>query len=208
MDHSDNLETLIITINNSSNDPSMNDKDVEGNYIFHQDEPKFDINTYLIDLFNDEETAHDSNNKEEMKETSVSHWDCSSASLTESVDSNAENNTEKNSARHSEWTRRSSVKYVLTSILTLSTVKETFLETDDFQSQTYFELKSVTESESETYKETITEKDVSKWLAAIVKVGQVSWYASGLMSCLLNIYTGSLNMSIDSLDSLSSTVAD
>ena len=36
----------------------------------------------------------------------------------------------------------------------------------------------------------------------------LSQYGSGLMSCLLNIYTGSLNMGIDSLDLLSSTVAD
>ena len=116
MDHSDNLETLIITINNSSNDSSMNDEDVESNYIFHQDEPEFNINAYLIDLFNndkelnkvsindvlcaetenfdndciappddndaditlstmfnDEEMVHGSDDKEEMKETSVSH---------------------------------------------------------------------------------------------------------------------------------------
>ena len=36
----------------------------------------------------------------------------------------------------------------------------------------------------------------------------LSQYDSELMSCLLNIYTDSLNMSINSLDSLSSTVAD
>ena len=36
----------------------------------------------------------------------------------------------------------------------------------------------------------------------------LSQYGSELMSCLLNIYTDSLNMSIDSLDPLSSTVAD
>ena len=35
MDHSSNLETPIITINNSSNDSSMNNEDVESNYIFH-----------------------------------------------------------------------------------------------------------------------------------------------------------------------------
>ena len=63
--------------------------------------------------------------------------------------------------------RRSSVKYALTSILALSAVKETFLKIDDFQSQIYSELKSATESEPETYKETITEKDVSKWLTAM-----------------------------------------
>ena len=59
MDHSSNLETLIITINNSSNDSSTNDEDVESNYIFHQDKSEFDINAYLIDLFN--------NNKESNK---------------------------------------------------------------------------------------------------------------------------------------------
>ena len=42
----------------------------------------------------------------------------------------------------------------------------------------------------------------------IKKVEKMSQYDSKLMSCLLNIYTGSLNMSIDSLDPLSSTVAD
>ena len=48
-------------------------------------------------------------------------------------------------------------------------MKETFLKIDDSQSQTYSKLKSVTESESETYKETITEKDVLKWLTAMNK---------------------------------------
>ena len=52
INHSSNLETLIITINNSRNDSSMNDEDVKDNYIFHQDEPEFDINIYLIDSFN------------------------------------------------------------------------------------------------------------------------------------------------------------
>ena len=49
----------------------------------------------------------------------------------------------------------------------LSVMKETFLKTDNFQSQIYSELKSATENESETYKEAITEKNVSKWLTAM-----------------------------------------
>ena len=183
MDHSNNLETLIITINNSSNDSSMNDEDVKNNYIFHQDKPKFDINTYLINsfnddkelnkvsvndilcaeiknfsnnknlsddcivslsdnndditfstTFNDEEMIHGDDGEEETEETSVSHQDCSSASSAESVDDNTENNIKKNSTRHFEQTRRSSVKYALTSILTLSVMKETFLKISDFQS--------------------------------------------------------------------------
>ena len=52
MNHSSDLKTLIITINNSSNDSLINDEDVKINYIFHQDEPEFDINIYLINLFN------------------------------------------------------------------------------------------------------------------------------------------------------------
>ena len=46
------------------------------------------------------------------------------------------------------------------------------------------------------------------WSRRELLCSSLSWYDSELMSCLLNIYTDSLNMSIDSLDSLFSTVVD
>ena len=58
MNHSDDLETFIITINNSSDDSLMNDEDLKSNYIFHQDKSEFNINIYLINLFNNDKESN------------------------------------------------------------------------------------------------------------------------------------------------------
>ncbi|MCJ1367093.1 hypothetical protein MMC16_006225 [Acarospora aff. strigata] len=61
VDHGGDLETPVITIDGSDDPPT---DDEEGNYIYYQDEPGFDINAYLIDSFNDDKQDQESTGEE------------------------------------------------------------------------------------------------------------------------------------------------